>query len=264
MAIFSAGCIKSTGDKKTIREAVYKLAKHDLDSPAMKISIRKSPTCINYIAFLPKEKIKQENILKAVSQCNERTVIIFELDYKHVGVVCEYKRITDYILDKPVEFAQERGYKEHFVDNADGSNLISFNLDQTRREVRTNYMTLIFSILFSIVVFYGGYTYMLEVNINKNDQEILEKEYKNIVKKEFERSNKITKKVDTVNLLKDIESLTKITQSALEQVAFENNDFCAKVKTKDAKTFITLLPKNIKVKSEGKDSGIVHYCYNII
>ncbi|MDF1880927.1 hypothetical protein JHD50_06345, partial [Sulfurimonas sp. MAG313] len=86
MAIFTAGCIELTNDSKKMRRSIYDVAKHDLDSPAMKVSVRKSPTCINFIAFLPKEKILQENILKEISKCNERTVVIFELDYKHVGV----------------------------------------------------------------------------------------------------------------------------------------------------------------------------------
>lgn len=264
MAIFSAGCIKSTSDKNEIRESVYKLAKHDLDSPAMKISLRKSPTCINYIAFLPKEKINQENILKAVSESAERMVIIFELDYKHVGVVCEYKRVIDYILDKPAEFAQERGYKAHFVDNGDGAKLVSFNLDKSRREVRTNSMTLIISILFSLVVFYGGYNYMQTLSINKDDKEVLSQEYKNIVKKEFERSNKITKKIDTVKLLEDVEGLTKLTKSTLEQASFNNNNFCVKVRTRYPKTFTSMLPEDAKVKSDGQDDEMVHYCYEII
>lgn len=261
MAIFSAGCIKTTGDKNKIRESVYKLAKHDLDSPAMKISIRKSPTCINYIAFLPKDKIHQENILKAVSHTDKKTVIIFELDYKHVGVVCEYKRIIDYILDKPLEFAQERGYIDHFVDNSEGSSLVPFNLDKTRREVRTNYMTLIFSFLLGIVVLFGGYNYMQTLTVNKSNKEVLIKQYKNIVKKEFEKSKKITKKIDTVNIIEDIEDLTKTTQSTLEQIEFKNNNFCVKVKTKYTKILIAMLPKDTKLKSEDKNNGIVQYCY---
>ncbi|MEA1955299.1 MAG: hypothetical protein U9N02_02255 [Campylobacterota bacterium] len=136
MAIFTAGCIEQTNDARKIRNNVYKLARHDLDSPAMKISVRKSQTCINFIAFLPKDNIIQENILKKVSECEKRTVVIFELDYKFVGVVCEYGRIIDYILDKPKEFAFERGYKSIFVDNANGIKLVLFNLDSIDREAK--------------------------------------------------------------------------------------------------------------------------------
>jgi len=264
MAIFSAGCIKSLSNKTKIRNEIYKLAKHDLDSPAMKISIRKSPTCINYIAFLPKEKIFKENILKAVEQNDERKIIVFELDYKHVGIVCEYKRIVDYILDKPVEFAEERSYKTQFVDNIDGSKLVSFNLDKTKREERTSYMTLIVSILFSLVVFYGGYNYMQTLSVDKKSKDLLAKEYKEIVKKEFGRSKKINRKVDTVNIMEEIEGLTKLTSSTLEQVKFEKNNFCVKVNAKYPETFTSMLPKNAKVKTKDNNSGLVYYCYENI
>lgn len=105
---------------------------------------------------------------------------------------------------------------------------------------------------------------MQTISVNTSKKEVLAKQYKNIVKKEFEKSKKITKKVDTVNMIEEIEGLTKMTQSTLEQVQFVDNNFCAKVKTKYSKTFIAMLPKDTKIKSEGKESGIVHYCYKKI
>jgi hypothetical protein len=196
MAIFTAGCIETTGNANEIRNRIYDLAKHDLDSPAMKISVRKSPTCINFIAFLPKDKIVKENILKKVSECETRTVIIFELDYKHVGIVCEYSRIIDYILDKPKEFAQERSYSTVFSDNADGVKLVSFNIDNINREAKAGFLSLGFTIILTTSIFFSGYAYMQETKINKGNKDDLAKQYRDIVKKEFQRSDEIVKKVD--------------------------------------------------------------------
>jgi len=264
MAIFSAGCIKSTDNSREIRSNIYKLAKHDLDAPSMKVSVRKSDTCINYIAFLPKEKITTENILKAVSESEERTVLIFELDYKHVGVVCEYQRIVDYILDKPNEFAQERNYATRFIDNSSGVSLISFNLDNNSRETRAGFISLGFTILLTTSIFYSGYYYMKNMSINKDNRGSLERQYKNIVKKEFERSEVLVKKTDIVHELETVELLTKATQAQLQQIKYVKNNFCVEVKTVLPEPFIALLPKNTTVKYSNRSSGIVQYCYEKI
>lgn len=264
MAIFTAGCIESTNSSKKIRDRVYELAKHDLDSPAMKISVRKSPTCINFIAFLPKDKIKQENILKKVSECETRTVIIFELDYKHVGVVCEYKRITDYILDKPKEFALERGYETAFVDNADGVKLVSFNLDENNRSAKAGFLSLGFTILLTTTIFYSGFYYMENTDVNKGNKESLADEYKSIVKKEFEKSEKIVQKVDLVSALEDIERLTQATHATLEQVEYSEKKICVKVKTLQIEPFKILLPPTVTLKQSDKLNGMVKYCYETI
>lgn len=264
MAIFTAGCIESTNSSKKIRDSVYELAKHDLDSPAMKISVRKSPTCINFIAFLPKDRIKQENILKKVSECEARTVIIFELDYKHVGVVCEYGRITDYILDKPKEFALERGYETAFVDNADGVKLVSFNLDENNRRAKAGFLSLGFTILLTTTIFYSGFYYMENTDINKGNKESLVEEYKTIVKKEFEKSEKIVQKVDLVNVLEDVEKLTQATHAALRQITYSEKKICVEVKTLQMEPFINLLPKNATVIRNDKLEGIIRYCYETI
>ena len=264
MAIFTAGCIESTNNNNKIRDRVYELARHDLDSPAMKISVRKSPTCINFIAFLPKDKIIQENILKKVSECEDRTVIVFELDYKYVGVVCEYRRITDYILDKPKEFAQERGYETVFVDNADGVKLVSFNLDETSRTAKAGFISLGFTILLTTTIFYSGFYYMKDTNINRNNQVSLAKQYKKIVKNEFEKSEKIVKKVDIVSALDDIERLTQATRATLSQVKYEQNSICVEAETLQMEPFLMMLPKNTIVKHKDKIKGIVKYCYETI
>lgn len=264
MAIFTAGCIESTSNSKKIRDRVYALAKHDLDSTAMKISIRQSPTCINFVAFLPKDKIIQENILKKVSECENRTVIVFELDYKYVGVVCEYRRIIDYILDKPKEFAQERGYETAFVDNADGVKLISFNLEENNRKAKAGFLSLGFTILLTTTIFYSGFYYMQNTDINKGNKESLAEEYKTIVKNEFEKSERIVQKVDIVNVLEDIERLTQATNSTLEQIKYNENSICVEIKTLQIDTFTMMLPPNMKIKSSDKFKGIVQYCYETI
>ena len=264
MAIFTAGCIEATKDANSIRNRVYALAKHDLDSPAMKISVRKSPTCINFVAFLPKDKIIQENILSKASECEERTVIVFELDYKSVGVVCEYRRITDYILDKPKEFAQERGYKTLFVDNADGVKLVSFNLDNATRSAKAGFVSLGFTILLTTTIFYSGFYYMKDTQINKGNKLSLENQYKKIVKNEFEKSRKIVEKVDMVEALEDVEKLTKATSSNLLKIEYLNKEVCADIQTPEMEIFLTLLPKNMKVKEKNKSKGIIKYCYEAI
>lgn len=264
MAIFTAGCIESTNNSNKIRDNVYQLAKHDLDSPAMKISVRKSPTCINFIAFLPKDKIVQENILKKVSECENRTVIIFELDYKHVGVVCEYKRITDYILDKPKEFAQERGYETAFVDNADGVKLVSFNLDNNNRKAKAGFISLGFTILLTTTIFYSGFYYMQGTIINNGNKESLADQYKTIVKNEFQKSEKIVEKVDVVSILEDIEKLTQATKATLKQVKYSAKSVCVEVKTLQTEPFVSMLPQNVTIKRNDKLEGIIQYCYETI
>lgn len=264
MAIFTAGCIESTGNAKDIRNRIYDLARHDLDSPAMKISVRKSPTCINFIAFLPKDKIIQENILKKVSECQDRTVVVFELDYKHVGVVCEYSRIIDYILDKPKEFAIERSYKVIHADNSEGVKLVSFNLDNINREAKAGFVSLGFTILLTSTIFFSGYAYMQETKINYGNKKELSEQYREIVKREFEKSDKIVKKVDMVNMLNDVERLTKATHATLEQVDYSEKTFCVKVKTLQLEPFIAMLPENAKINSRDTLTGIVKYCYEKI
>ncbi len=264
MAIFTAGCIESTNSSKEIRSSIYELAKHDLDSPAMKISVRKSPTCINFVAFLPKDKIVQENILKKVSECEVRTVVIFELDYKYVGVVCEYRRITDYILDKPKEFAQERGYETYFVDNIDGVTLVSFNLDNINREAQAGFISLGFTILLTTSIFFSGYAYMEETSINRGNKESLVEQYQKLVEKEFKKSDKIVKKVNLVDSLEDIERLTKATHATLNQVKYDGENICVEVKTLQIEPFLMLLPKTASIKNEDSLKGIIQYCYEKI
>jgi len=264
MAIFTAGCIPQTSKAREIRDNVYKLAKHDLDSSAMKISVRKSPTCINFIAFLPKDSIEKENILKKVSECEEDSVIIFELDYKKVAVVCKDKKIIDYILDKPEEFAKDRGLKTVFVDNAKGVKLVSFNLDSDARETKAGFLSLGFTAILTSAIFFSGYQYMLDIKVNKAKQLTLVKQYKNIIKKEFSKTKNITKKVDIVSMLEKVETLTKQTNSTLQQIKYDEGSFCVEVKTPQINTLLAMLPKNISIKQSDLKKDIVQYCYEKI
>jgi len=264
MAIFTAGCIEATNSSKEIRTNVYELARHDLDSPAMKISVRKSPTCINFIAFLPKDKIVEENILKKVSECEVRTVVIFELDYKYVGVVCEYKRITDYILDKPKEFAQERGYEMAFVDNINGVELVSFNLDNINREAKAGFLSLGFTILLTTSIFFSGYAYMENTEVNNGNRDDLSKQYKILVEKEFKKSDDIVKKFDMVNAMEDIEHLMQATNSTLNQVKYTKRKICVEVQTLQIEPFLLLIPPKAVIKDRNTLAGVVKYCYEKI
>lgn len=264
MAIFTAGCIELTTDIRKIRNSVYALAKHDLDSPAMKVSVRKSNTCINFIAFLPKDKINKENILKKVSECKENSVIVFELDYKNVGIVCKDNRIVDYILDKPEEFAKERSYNVEFVDNSNGVELVSFNLDNHSRETKAGFISLGFTAFLTTAIFFSGYTYMQGIQINKDTKNTLIEQYKKIVQKEFDTASLITNKVDIVEALDDIERLTKETHATLRQVQYEENNFCVEVKTLQITPFIAMLPQNTIIKQKDNEKDIVKYCYEKI
>jgi len=264
MAIFTAGCIEQTSNTRDIRNNIYKLARYDLDSPAMKISVRKSPTCINFIAFLPKDKIIQENILKKVSECEAKTVVIFELDYKFVGVVCEYKRIIDYILDKPKEFAYERGYKTAFVDNSDGVKLVLFNLDSLNREAKAGFMSLGFTMLLTTSIFFSGYAYFQDMQINKGNKEILVKQYKKMIEKEFQVSKNIVKKVDVVKILEETERLMQESSSTLEQLRYKKRTICIKATNMQLSPLLRILPKKVKIKEKNILKGELTYCYEKI
>ncbi|MBN2781923.1 MAG: hypothetical protein JXQ66_01645 [Campylobacterales bacterium] len=264
MAIFTAGCIELTTDIRKIRNSVYDLAKYDLDSPAMKVSVRKSNTCINFIAFLPKDKINKENILKKVSECEKRSVVVFELDYKFVGVVCEYGRIIDYILDKPKEFAKERGYETVFVDNSNGVELVMFNLDTINREAKAGFMSLGFTILLTSAIFFSGYAHLKDTCIHRDNKDNLVEQYRELVKKEFEVSKKIVQKVDTVQALEDIERLMQLSGSNLERFEYKNDRFCVKVKTPQLEPLLRLLPKNMTIKEKDTIEGSLEYCYEKI
>lgn len=105
---------------------------------------------------------------------------------------------------------------------------------------------------------------MQGTNINKGNKESLATQYKKIVKNEFKKSEKIVEKVDIVTALENVESLTQATESTLSQVQYSGKNICVKVQTPQMEPFISMLPKNVKIKHKDKAKGIVQYCYETI
>ncbi|ADR32841.1 hypothetical protein Sulku_0174 [Sulfuricurvum kujiense DSM 16994] len=260
MAIFTAGSISLTNDISNIRTQVYNYARQDLDSSAVKVSLRKHSEGINYIAFLPKEKLVYENILLLASKNQGKSVIIFELDYKNVGVVVEDDKIIDYILDKPEDFATERGYGTLYADNTKGDKLVSINLDKERKDTWVGSFLLACTIVVTSGILYAGYGYLNATEINITNRDTLVKEYKELVTKNCQTSFAMTKKVDIVHELEKIENLTKETESTLQQISYQNDSLCAEVVTPNLNAFVRLLPPEAKIIKEDVAQGIVQYC----
>jgi len=260
MAIFTAGSISLTNDISNIRTQVYNHARKDLDSSAVKVSLRKHSEGINYIAFLPKEKLVYENILLLASKNQGKSVIVFELDYKNVGVVVENDQIIDYILDKPEEFATERGYGTLYADNTKGDKLVSINLDKERKDTWVGSFLLACTVVVTSGILYAGYGYLNATEINITNRDTLVKEYKELVTKNCQTSLAMTKKVDIVHELEKIENITKETESTLQQISYQNDSLCAEVVTPNLNAFVRLLPPEAKIIKEDVAQGIVQYC----
>ncbi|MDP3292766.1 MAG: hypothetical protein Q8M43_12120, partial [Sulfuricurvum sp.] len=218
MAIFTAGSLDFNSDISNIRAQIYRYARSDLDSTAVKVSLRKHSNGINYIAFLPKEKLVYENVLSLASKNQGNSVIIFELDYKNVGVVVEDDKIIDYILDKPEEFATERSYGTLYADNTKGDKLVSLNLDKERQDTWVGSFLLACTIVITSGILYAGYGYLNATEINLTNRDVLVKEYKELVTKNCQTSFAMTKKVDIVHELEKVEQMTKETESTLQQI----------------------------------------------
>lgn len=264
MAIFTAGSIPLTGDINRIREQVYAQGRQDLDSSAIKVSLRKYANGINYIAFLPKVKLYYENILTMVSKVQERSVVIFELEYKLVGVVCEAGNIIDYILDKPEEYAKEYGYSILAADNSKGAKLVYLNLDQQRKETWMGTFLLLCTVFLTTLIFYIGYDHLKEIPILRLDKEQVVKEYHSLLKTQTDATAEMTKKVDMLQDLEQIESLTRETGSQLRQVQYQNKNICVEIKTEHLETFLPKLPPDATIQKENDSEGIVQYCYEKI
>ena len=260
MAIFTAGSLDFNSDMNTIRMQVYSHARRDLDSSAVKVSLRKHPEGINYIAFLPKEKIVYENILSLAGKNQGRSVIVFELDYKNVGVLLEDQKIIDYILDKPEEFAQERGFSILYADNAKGEKLVSLNLDKERKDTWVGSFVLVSTVVLTVGIFYAGYSYLNATEINLSNRDVLVKEYKQLVTKNCQTSFAMTKKVDIIHELEKIEEMTQSTESTLQQISYQNDSLCAEVVTPNLNAFVRLLPPEANIIKEDVAQGIVQYC----
>lgn len=260
MAIFTAGSLNFSSDINNIRAQIYRYARSDLDSTAVKVSLRKHSNGINYIAFLPKEKIVYENVLTLASKNQGNSVIIFELDYKNVGVVVEDDKIIDYILDKPEEFATERGYGTLYADNTKGDKLVSLNLDKERQDTWVGSFLLACTIVITSGILYAGYGYLNATEINLTNRDVLVKEYKELVTKNCQTSFAMTKKVDIVHELEKVEQMTKETESTLQQISYQNDSLCAEVVTPNLNAFVRLLPPEAKIIKEDVAQGIVQYC----
>lgn len=260
MAIFTAGSLEFNSDTNRIRTQVYNHARIDLDSSAVKVSLRKHSQGINYVAFLPKEKLVYENILATASKNQGKSIIIFELDYKNVGVVLEDDKIIDYILDKPEDFATERGYGTLYADNTKGDKLISINLDKERHDTRVGSFLLACTVVAISGILYAGYSYLNKTEMNVTNRDALVKEYKELVTKNCQTSFAMTKKVDIVHELEKIENLTKETESTLQQISYQNDSLCAEVVTPNLNAFVRLLPPEAKIIKEDVAQGIVQYC----
>lgn len=260
MAIFTAGCLNLTSDINKIRAQVYKCARTDLDSTAIKVSLRKHTDGINYVAFLPKEKLIYENILLLASKNSGKSIIIFELDYKQVGVVLEDHKIIDYILDKPEEFAKERSYETIYADNTKGDKLVSLNLDKDRKDTWTGSVLLACTVIITSVLFYAGYDYLNSTQLNITNRDTLVTEYKQLITQNCKVSLAMTKKVDMVGELEKIEKMTQASGSTLQQISYQNDSLCAEVVTPNLNAFIGLLPPEAKIKKEDAAAGIVQFC----
>ncbi|MBV5320468.1 MAG: hypothetical protein JZU62_02175 [Sulfuricurvum sp.] len=260
MAIFTAGSLSFNSDMSTIRAQVYASVRSDLDSPAVKVSLRKHTEGINYIAFLPKEKLIYENVLSLASKNQGKSVIIFELDYKNVGVVLEDDKIMDYILDKPEEFAQERNYGTVYADNVKGDKLVSLNLDKERQDTWIGSFLLASTIVVTSAILYAGYSYLNTTELNLTNRDVLVKEYKQLVTKNCQTSFAMTKKVDIVHELEKIEEMTKSTESTLQQISYRDDSLCAEVVTPNLNAFVRLLPPEAEIIKEDVAQGIVQYC----
>ncbi len=264
MAIFTAGSIPLTSDINRIREQVYAQGRHDLDSSAIKVSLRKYANGINYIAFLPKVKLYYENILMMVSKVQERSVVIFELEYKLVGVICEAGNIIDYILDKPEEYAKEYGYRIVAADNSKGAKLISLNLDQQRKETWMGTFLLVCTFCLTTLIFYVGYDHLEEIPLLRTDKNQIAKEYHDLLKSQTEKTALMTKKVDMLKELEQVENLTRETHSQLRQIEYKNNSLCVEIKTENLNSLLSKLPVDISIQKQNEPEGIVQYCYEKI
>ncbi len=260
MAIFTAGSLGLTSDINSIRTQVYRFARNDLDSAAVKISLRKHEEGINYIAFLPKEKLVVENILLTASKNQGHSVVVFELDYKNVGVVLEDQKIVDYLLDRPEEFAKERGYEILYADNLKGDKLVSLNLDKEQKETWIGSFLIACSVVLISVILYAGYSYLNRTELNMTNRDTLVHEYKQLVTQNCKTSFAITKKVDIVHELEKIEEMTKSTESTLQQISYQNDSLCAEVVTPNLNAFVRLLPPEAEIIKEDVAQGIVQYC----
>ncbi len=262
MAIFSAGCI-AVESRKKLRKKIYNTAKNDLDSPAMQMALKAGRNYVNYIAFLPKEKLQRQNVLDCVAKSSGRAVVVFELDFKHVGVVCEEGKIVDYLLDKPETFARERDYNVILADNLSGPKLTHVNLKQQQLAgFITKTMSLFFIAAMSVVL-YGGYIQMEKMREYKEVKAQVKQEYKSLLQSKFERAKHKIRRVDTLRWLGQVEDVCKKSGSNLKQFVYNEKSFCAQIKAKNKEEVLAYLPSNTRL-IENNSKELVQYCYEKI
>lgn len=259
MAVFSAGYIEYSINKKALRKKIYEKAKSELDSPAMKISTKGGSGFVNFIAFLPKEKISKQNVLQTVQQCQEKCVVVFELDYKQVAVVCEEGMIMDYILDKPKIFAKERGYEIKFADNFKGQTLQYINLQKQKSEIVLSSLLMLFCIVVLAVGLLGGYRYIAEFKQYESQKMQLQSEYETIVNRQLSDALKQIEKIDSVAVLNEIERVTKNTDSRLRQIALRDGRFCVQLANDDIERVKRYNFEDIVIVQE--EENLFGYCY---
>lgn len=262
MAIFSAGSVAYSINKKDLRKRIYEKAKSELDSPAMKISTKGGNGFVNYIAFLPKEKIDKQNVLQLVQKCKERSIVIFELDYKQVGVLCENGEIIDYILDKPKILAKDRGYAVKHADNFKGQPLRLINLQQQKGELLLSTFMVLFFITILTAGLYGGYEYIAKYKKYESQKIALQKEYEEIVNKKLTQALMQIQKVDSVAILNEVEKVTRDTDSRLRQIAFSSGRFCVQLVSDDIERVKRYNFEGIEIVQMEKN--MFGYCYEKI
>jgi hypothetical protein len=226
MPSFCAGFIKSVEIKGSISNSVYYRVKKELDSQAIKVSAQKTNGGVNYIAFLSKTKLIQENVLRAVGKIKTKSVVVFELDYKKVGVVCENGKVIDYILDGAVMYAKSNKLKAYLVSNTKGNRLYTHNITKDKKKSKYAFATYTFLVTSIILVALSGYYYTKELDINIKNRTALHNQYVKLVRENFDKSMLKVKNIDFVQNLNKIEEFCYQNSITLNKVFVNNNQLC--------------------------------------
>jgi hypothetical protein len=256
MPSFCAGYIRNSQIKKSIANSVYERVKKELDSQAVKVSAQKSMGGVNYIAFLSKTKLIQENVLRAVAKVKKKSVIVFELDYKKVGVVCENGKVLDYILDGAVMYAKSNKLKAYLVTNTKGNKLYSYNITKDETKSKYSFATYTFLVTSIILVALSGYYYTKELDINIRNQGTLHRQYVKLVKENFDKSLLKVENIDFVTNLNKIEDFCYKNGLSLNRVFVDNKELCISVNGAIGDSIMG----SFKVKNSDTRSKEVVYC----
>lgn len=232
MASFCAGFIKHIDTKGDVSKAVYKKVTQELDSYGVKVSAVKTRDGYNYIAFLTKTKIIKENVLPTVAKITNKSIVVFEVDYKQVGVICENGKIIDYILDEVTLYAKSNDLAIHEVSNTKGNDLVFYNIAKDKRDSRYSFTFLTFVITAITIVSLGFfyYTNALEINLQKKDN--LEKQYINLVKLNFDKTSHEIRNPNFSEKISKIEDLCVANNIRLRNIEYKDKMFCISFKDK--------------------------------